>query len=52
MMLIFKGERDTTNPSNYKPLSLIGSIGNILERHLEENDLLNVKQFEEATRKA
>ena len=46
MVLIPKGERETTNPSNYRPISL---LENILERiinerqqrHLEDNELLN-----------
>ena len=53
MVLIPKGERDTTNPSNYRPISLLENIGKILERivnerlqgHLEENQLLNERQF-------
>ena len=32
MVLILKGERDTTNPSNYRPKSLLEIIGKILER--------------------
>ena len=50
MMLISRGERDTTNPSNYRPISLLEHIGKILERinneilqrHREDNE----KQFE------
>ena len=53
MVLILKGKRDTTNPSNYRPISLLENIGKILERivnerlqrHLEENQLLNERQF-------
>ena len=52
-MLIPKGEMNTTNLSNYRPISLLENIGKILERiinerlqtHLEENELLNERQF-------
>ena len=53
MVLIPKVERDTINPSNYRPISLLENIGKILERiinerlqrHLEDNKLLNKRQF-------
>ena len=53
MVLIPKGERDTNNTSNYRPISLLENIGKILERiinerqqkHLENNELLNERQF-------
>ena len=54
MVLIHKGGRNTTNPSNYKPITLLENIGKILERiinervqrHLEDNELLNERQFD------
>ena len=53
MVLIPNRERDTTNPSNYKLISLLEDIGKIhdriinerLQRHLEGNELLNERQF-------
>ena len=53
MVLIPKGERGTTNPSNYRPISLLENIWKILERvinerlqrHLEDNELLIERQF-------
>ena len=53
MVLIAKGERDLTNPSNYRPISLLENIGKILEiminkrlqGHLEEHNILNERQF-------
>ena len=49
IILIPKGETDTTNTSNYRSISLLENIGKILERiikerlqrHLEEHNLLN-----------
>ena len=51
MVLIPKGEMDTTNQSNYRPISLLENIEKILERiinerllrHLEDNELLNLE---------
>ena len=51
-ILIPKGEKITTNPSNYRLISLLENIQKILERiiierlqrHLD-NELLNEKQF-------
>ena len=53
MLLIPKGEKNTTNPSNYRPISLLENIGKILERiineklqgHLEKHNLSNEKLF-------
>ena len=36
MVLIHKGERDTTNISNYKPISLLENVEKILERIINE----------------
>ena len=53
MILIPKRERNTTNPSNYRLISLLENIGKIIERkineriqgHFEKNNLLNERQF-------
>ena len=53
MVLIPKGKRDTTNPSKYRPISLVENIKKILERiinerlqgHLEHHNVLNERQF-------
>ena len=53
MLLIAKGEGDTTNISNYRPIYLLENLGKFLERiinerlqrHLEDNELLNERQF-------
>ena len=53
MVLIPIGERDTTNPSNYRPISLLENIEKILERiinerlqrYLEGNEQFNKRQF-------
>ena len=50
LVWIPKRERDTTNPSNYTPISLFwkileGIINERLQRHLEDNELVNEIQF-------
>ena len=53
MLLKPKEEKDTTNASNYRPISLKENRGEILERiinewlqeHIEEHGLLNERQF-------
>ena len=49
MLLKLKEEKDTTNASNYRPISLKENRGEILERiineWLEEHGLLNERQF-------
>ena len=37
MVMITKGERDTTNPTKYRPISLLENIGKILERIINES---------------